>query len=344
MSSWRPKDAPGVPNGLILFDGVCVLCSRSVQFVLERDCDRWFRFTPIQSPFGRALAERLGISPEMPETNAVILRGRAYFKADSAIDVLQRLPRRSWARVLSLAPRSLRNFIYDCVAQRRYRLFGRTDRCMVPTPDINARFVFDDAGDTPAFADRPSPFQVLLGGDFARLPAVVRRVHALSHSLKTTGRAKVSVAAGVLPRLVCRIAGLPSPGQDVSVEVEFHPDGPLREYWERRFRGRRYASTMQIGDQRAPGLLVEQFGPFALEFRLDPREEGSVVSLGWSLTGCRLLGVRLPQWVCPQIECIESASGERFLFDIDVAFPLIGRVIHYGGWLSTDAPNAMVSL
>ena len=210
MRSWRPKDAPGVPNGLILFDGVCVLCSRSVQFVLERDGDRWFRFTPIQSPFGRALAERLGISPEMPETNAVILRGRAYFKADSAIEVLQRLPRRSWARVLSLAPRSLRDFIYDCVAQRRYRLFGRTDSCMVPTPDINARFVFDEAGETAAFAGRLSPFQVLLGGDFARLPAAVRRVHALSDSLNTAGRAKVSVADGMLPWLVCRIAGLPS--------------------------------------------------------------------------------------------------------------------------------------
>ena len=226
MRSWRPKDAPGLPNGLILFDGVCVLCSRSVQFVIERDGDRWFRFTPIQSPFGRALAERLGISPEMPETNAVILRGRAYFKADSAIEVLQRLPRRSWVRALSLAPRSLRDFIYDCVAQRRYRLFGRTDRCMVPTPDISARFVFDETSETTAFGGRLSPFQVLLGADFARLPAAVRRVHALSDSLKTAGRAKVSVAAGVLPWLVCRIAGLPSPGQDVPVEVEFHPDGP----------------------------------------------------------------------------------------------------------------------
>ncbi len=344
MRSWRPKDAPGLPNGLILFDGVCVLCSRSVQFVIERDGDRWFRFTPIQSPFGRALAERLGISPEMPETNAVILRGRAYFKADSAIEVLQRLPRRSWVCALSLAPRSLRDFIYDCVAQRRYRLFGRTDRCMVSTPDISARFVFDETSEKTAFGGRLSPFQVLLGADFARLPAAVRRVRALSDSLKTVGRAKVSVAAGVLPWLVCRIAGLPSPGQDVPVDVEFHPDGPLREYWERRFGGRRYASTMRIGDQRAPGLLVEQFGPFALEFRLEPREEGSVASLGWSLTGCRLLGVRLPQWVCPRIECIESASSERFLFDIDVAFPLIGHVIHYGGWLSTDASNAVVSL
>jgi predicted DCC family thiol-disulfide oxidoreductase YuxK len=344
MRSWRLKEARGLPNGLILFDGVCVLCSRSVRFVLEHDRDRWFRFTPIQSTLGRALSERFGISLETPETNAVIVRGRAYFKADSAIEVLQRLPRWSWARVFLLVPRTLRNFVYDCVAQRRYRLFGRTDSCMVPTPDISARFVFDGAGETPAFAGRLSPFQVLLGADFARLPAAVRRVHALRDSLKTTGRAKVSVAGGALPWLVCRIAGLPSPGQDVPVDVEFHPDGPRREYWERRFGGRRYASTMQIGDRRAPGLLVEHFGPFALDFRLEPREERSVVSLGWSLVGCRLIGVRLPERVCPRIECIESADGERFLFDIDVAFPLIGHVIHYSGWLFADAPDAVESL
>jgi len=311
-----------------------------VRFVLEHDRDRWFRFTPIQSTLGRALAERLGISLETPETNAVIVRGRAHFKADSAIEVLQRLPRRSWARVFLLVPQTFRNFVYDCVAQRRYLLFGRTDSCMVPTPDISARFVFDDAGETPAFAGRLSPFQVLLGAEFARLPAAVRRVHALNGSLKTTGRAKVSVAEGVLPWLVCRLAGLPSPGQDVPVNVEFHPDGPLREYWERRFGERRYASTMHIGNQRAPGLLVERFGPFALEFHLELRGEGSPASLCWSLTGCRLFGVRLPQRARPRIECVERADGEYFLFDIDVAFPVIGHVIHYSGWLSADAPDA----
>lgn len=339
MKSWRPKEARDLPNGLILFDGVCVFCCRSVQFVLERDRDRWFRFAPIQSAFGRALAERLGISAEMPETNAVIIRGRAHFKADSAIEVLRLLPRWSWARVLSLAPRSLRDFIYDWVAQRRYRLFGRTTSCMVPTSEISARFVFGDAGERAAFAGRLSPFQELLGGDFARLPAAVRRVHAVRDSLKTSGRAKVSVAAGVGPWLICRLAGLHSPGQEIPVEVEFHPDGHLREYWERRFGERCYASTMHIGEQRAPGLLVERFGPLALEFRLEARGEGSTARLCWSLAGCRLFGARLPQQAQPRIECTESADGERFLFDIDVAFPMIGHVIHCGGWLSPDAPD-----
>jgi len=133
---------------------------------------------------------------------------------------------------------------------------------------------------------------------------------------------------------------LPSAGQDVLVSVAFHPDGHLREYWERRFGERRHASTMHVGDRRAPGLLVEHFGPFALEFCLKPRGEGSAASLNWSLAGCRLFGVRLPQQVCPRIECIESADGERFLFGIDAAFPLVGHVIHYSGWLSADAPGA----
>jgi predicted DCC family thiol-disulfide oxidoreductase YuxK len=342
--SWRPVDASGIPNGLILFDGVCVLCSRSVQFVLERDRDRWFRFTPIQSSLGRALALRLGISLQAPETNAVIVRGRAHFKADSAIEVLRLLPRRSWSRAFLLVPRALRDFIYDRVAQNRYRLFGRTESCMAPTPNLRARFVFEDAGATmaltPAFASRPSPFQVLLGGDFARLPAAVRRVHALGGSLQTAGRADVSAAKGMLASLLCRLAGLPAAGRDIPVAVAFHADGHLREFWQRRFGDRRYASTLRIGDPRAPGLLIERFGPFALEFRLEPSGEALAASLSWSLVGCRLLGFRLPRWAGPRIACVESAEGERFLFDIDVAFPLLGHVIHYSGWLSADAPAA----
>jgi predicted DCC family thiol-disulfide oxidoreductase YuxK len=339
--SWQSKDAHDLPNGLILFDGLCVLCSRSVQFVLQHDRERWFRFTPIQSPYGRALAGRLGISFEAPETNAVVTRGRAHFKADSAIEVLRRLPRRSWARGFSLVPRTLRDFIYDCVARNRYRLFGRTESCMVPTPETNACFVFDDdigarAAQTSPFIRRLSPFQVLLGDDFARLPAAVRRVHGLDRSLGTAGSADVSLAKGLLAGLICWLSGLPLPGQNIPVTVTFHPDGHLREFWERHFGKRRYVSTLRIGDPRAPGLLVEHFGPFAFKYRL----KAQAVSLNWSLVGCRLFGLRLPQWACPKIECVESGDGERFLFDIDVAFPTVGHVIRYGGWLSPEAPQA----
>jgi len=139
---WRPQLIDGAPDGLIVFDGVCVFCSSWVQFVIARDRSQRFRFSPVQSAYGCGLAARLGISVENPETNAVVFNGRAYFKSDAALELLSHLPGWSWARVLKETPRWIRDGIYDWIARRRYRLFGRTETCMVPTPELRARFVF----------------------------------------------------------------------------------------------------------------------------------------------------------------------------------------------------------
>jgi predicted DCC family thiol-disulfide oxidoreductase YuxK len=141
---WRPQAIDGVPDGLIVFDGVCAFCSSWVQFVIARDRAQRFRFSPVQSGYGSGLAARLGISVENPETNGVVLNGRAYFKSDAALEVLSRLPGWSWARVLKGTPRPIRDGLYDWIARRRYRLFGRAETCMVPTPELRARFVFEE--------------------------------------------------------------------------------------------------------------------------------------------------------------------------------------------------------
>ncbi|MBV9827147.1 MAG: DUF393 domain-containing protein [Alphaproteobacteria bacterium] len=146
--NWKPQRVDGIVDGLILFDGVCLLCSRSVRFVLERDPAARFRFAPIESAYGTALATRLGITAGTPETNAAIIGGWAYFKSDAAIQVLARLPRWSWARWLRVVPRPLRNWLYDLTARNRYRVFGRTEQCFVPTPDVAARFVGDGIAPT----------------------------------------------------------------------------------------------------------------------------------------------------------------------------------------------------
>jgi predicted DCC family thiol-disulfide oxidoreductase YuxK len=142
---WKPRPIGGVPDGIIVFDGVCVLCSGWVRFVIERDPAARFRFTPVQSAYGSALAARLGITVEDPETNAVIFAGRAYFKSDAAIAVLSSLPRWSWVQAFSAVPRPIRDRAYDWIARRRYRLFGRHNSCMVPTPELAQRFVFDES-------------------------------------------------------------------------------------------------------------------------------------------------------------------------------------------------------
>jgi predicted DCC family thiol-disulfide oxidoreductase YuxK len=116
-------------DAIILYDGVCVLCSGWVRFIVRRDQARRFRFTPIQSPYGRALAQVLGIDPENPDTNAVILDGQAWRRSDAALRVVSSLPGWSWARGLRWVPRPLRDLVYRAIARNRYRLFGRHAVC-----------------------------------------------------------------------------------------------------------------------------------------------------------------------------------------------------------------------
>ncbi len=137
---WTPIAAPDLPDGLFLFDGVCVFCSRWVGFVIARDGAARVRFLAIQTEPGRALATRLGIDAEDPQTNALILRGQALFKSDAALAVLALLPRWGWTRALRMLPRGLRDWCYDRIARNRYRIFGRSEVCLVPGLALERHF------------------------------------------------------------------------------------------------------------------------------------------------------------------------------------------------------------
>jgi predicted DCC family thiol-disulfide oxidoreductase YuxK len=116
-------------QGLVLYDGNCVICSRWFRFVAARDHERRFLFTAIQSPYGRALALRLGIDPDNPETNAVLLDGQVYLQSESALVVLAHLPGWRWTTAFKAMPRPLRDWVYRLIARNRYRLFGTRGTC-----------------------------------------------------------------------------------------------------------------------------------------------------------------------------------------------------------------------
>ena len=132
-----PKSPGGSasPHGLILFDGVCVLCSRGCRFVSKRDRRAYFRFVPIQLAEGRPLAEQLGIDPDCPESFAFMANGQGYVKSDAVLRIARELPRWRWTWVFHLIPRGIRDAIYDAVARNRYHWFGRRDVCILPTAD-----------------------------------------------------------------------------------------------------------------------------------------------------------------------------------------------------------------
>ncbi len=127
---------------IIYFDGVCNLCNSSVQFVIKHDKNAVFRFAALQSPAG--IAARAAAGTAAIDQNSVLLyyRGRYYSQSDAALHIL-RLLGGVYALLFVgiIVPRFIRNGIYRYIAAHRYKWFGQTSECIVPTPELAGRFI-----------------------------------------------------------------------------------------------------------------------------------------------------------------------------------------------------------
>ena len=138
---------PAVPafaddRPIIIFDGLCVLCSGSAQFVLRHDRRAVFRLLAAQTPLGRALYVHYGLDPHDYETMILVADGVAAFKSEAGIRIAQRLGFPwSFAAILRVLPRRWRDRLYDVLARNRYRTFGRRDTCFLPDPRWADRFL-----------------------------------------------------------------------------------------------------------------------------------------------------------------------------------------------------------
>jgi predicted DCC family thiol-disulfide oxidoreductase YuxK len=133
-----PKD-----KKIILFDGMCNLCDATVQRVIEHDKQDVFRFAAIQSDIGQQIIKHIGI--DTAKTDSIILYepGQAYYyKAEAAMKIARQMGGIysivSW---FSFLPKWLSNGVYDYVARKRYKWYGRKDECMIPTPELKAKFL-----------------------------------------------------------------------------------------------------------------------------------------------------------------------------------------------------------
>jgi predicted DCC family thiol-disulfide oxidoreductase YuxK len=131
---------------ILLFDGVCNLCSRAVQFIVDHETAPTIRFCSLQSEAGRALLAEHGmlhvIAEADPDTMVFVEGGRAYERSTGALRVSRylRAPWR-WVQLGWIVPRILRDLVYRVVAKNRYRWFGKSDSCLVPTKELTARFL-----------------------------------------------------------------------------------------------------------------------------------------------------------------------------------------------------------
>lgn len=133
-----PEAAP-----VIVFDGVCVLCSRWVDFILRHDTDGRFKLAAMQGVHGRALLAEHGLSPDDPSSLLLVQGGRGYINIDAIIRVLQSFGAgwRLLGTLLKCTPRRSRDPLYRWLARNRYQLFGRRSQCRLPDPTQAWRFL-----------------------------------------------------------------------------------------------------------------------------------------------------------------------------------------------------------
>lgn len=148
MSLGAPHDAGKANDGpIILYDGVCGLCNRLVQFVLKHDRHDRFRFASLQSRFAAELLTRLGRDPRRLDTVYLVLDPgrpgeRLLAKSRAVLEILREL---GWPwsllRIFGVLPTPLLNTGYNAVARVRYRLFGRSEACLLPDPRVQSKFI-----------------------------------------------------------------------------------------------------------------------------------------------------------------------------------------------------------
>lgn len=136
-------ETPPEGKKIILFDGVCNLCDGAINFIIKHDKKDVFRFASLQSELGKKLRSDRGIDPEALESMLLIEPGVAYYqKSTAALEISKDLSGGySLLKHFLFLPEGFRDGIYNFIAKNRYKWFGKKDSCMIPTPELKAKFL-----------------------------------------------------------------------------------------------------------------------------------------------------------------------------------------------------------
>lgn len=137
IESLNPQNKP-----VVIYDGVCYLCQSSIHFIIAHASHQQFMFTPLQSDFAQSLMAKYGINHLAQDTFILIKDEKYYTQSDAALEVSKSFA--GWARVLrgfQYLPKTFRDKCYQIIARNRYKIFGKAEQCLMPSKEINARFI-----------------------------------------------------------------------------------------------------------------------------------------------------------------------------------------------------------
>jgi len=128
---------------LILFDGVCNLCNSSILYVIKHDKKEQFMFAPLQGEIGQQIIKTYNI--DTSKTDSILLYSKENglkVKSSAALHIAKHLGfPQNLSRVFFIVPAFIRNWFYDFIAKNRYKWYGKQEACMIPTPELKAKFL-----------------------------------------------------------------------------------------------------------------------------------------------------------------------------------------------------------
>ena len=127
---------------VVLFDGVCNLCNGAVQFIIKRDKTSKFLFASLQSDFGQSQLQKFGLDPSKLHSIIALDNGKFYERSDVALKIASGLAQ-PWPMfgIFRILPQFFRDWVYDLISKNRYKMFGKMESCMIPTPELKGRFL-----------------------------------------------------------------------------------------------------------------------------------------------------------------------------------------------------------
>ncbi len=136
----QPK--PTADYAIIFFDGVCNLCNNAVNFIIDRDSKRYFRYSALQSEAGQRFLKEHGLKTTDFDSIVLYEDGKIYEKSTAALRIAKKLDGLYIVLyVFIVIPKKIRDFFYNFIANNRYKWFGRRDECRIPTPELKSLFL-----------------------------------------------------------------------------------------------------------------------------------------------------------------------------------------------------------
>jgi predicted DCC family thiol-disulfide oxidoreductase YuxK len=129
-------------KNIIIFDGICNFCNKSVNFIIKRDSKIHFVFTPIQSDTAKEIMNKYALNSDDIDS-IILIKDDTYFtKSDAVLEILKDLSG-YWFLfgIFKIVPKFMTDYCYDLISKNRYRFFGKKDSCMIPTKNLENRFL-----------------------------------------------------------------------------------------------------------------------------------------------------------------------------------------------------------